>query len=295
MANRKSDEKTPSAAQALVQLAAYRIDLSPRHLEVVVDRLDEEFITELWQLSFLDSVNWKELGAPIGLVAAIRACLQEKEESNEIIDTLHSSSTTSLQLHTQSSTDPRYSEITTTDFDVSARHSTISSSIDNNSGSSNIKKRIVRTRSSECPKVSPAMGDLPPQSAHRRLSDRTETSFSTSGVSTLPSPMPPVKERVTTAATAAASDGDFDGKRRGSNDGKPAQPIRRETKIMDEAYLRSLDLSEGSAAAAEETPPPVTDLHPDKPKRRSTAIREEDEDSDVEVAEEEEGEEALKN
>ena len=291
MANRKVEEKTPSAAQALVQLAAYRIDLSPRHLQVVVDKLDEEFVTELWQLSFLDSINWKDLGAPIGLVAAIRACLQEKEESNEILDTLLSSSTTSIQL------DQRYSEITTSEFNTRASEYSISSSSSNNNNDNNNNNlrrgTLVRKRSSEIPKASRPMGDLPPQSAHRRLSDTTEMSYST-GATTLPSPMPTVRERIVVPPGGGIdrrgiSNEEQGGEgtiRRGSNEGNPVQPIRRQTRIMDESYLRALDLSDSNVEddvekeEEEEVAPVVSDL-PDKPKRRST------------IKEDEEGEEEL--
>jgi hypothetical protein len=71
--------ETPTPAQALVKLAAYRIDLNPSHLNVVLQKMDDEFVTGLWQLGFLDSINWQALGAPIGLVASVRASLQEKE------------------------------------------------------------------------------------------------------------------------------------------------------------------------------------------------------------------------
>lgn len=73
-----TDKMTTSSAAALVQIAAYRIDLPQMILRKILDRLQEEFIGEEWQLKFLDSHNWQALGAPMGLVAAVRSCLEEK-------------------------------------------------------------------------------------------------------------------------------------------------------------------------------------------------------------------------
>ena len=76
--------ETSSPAQALVRLAAYRIDLSPARLGCLFRRLDEEYVTEIWQLKSMDSLNWQILGAPLGVVTAVRACLQEEEKSGNI-------------------------------------------------------------------------------------------------------------------------------------------------------------------------------------------------------------------
>ena len=70
-----------SSAAALIQVAAYRIDLEPAIVDRVLLRLEEECIKEEWQLKFVDSCNWKQMGTPIGLQASIRSCLQEKDKS----------------------------------------------------------------------------------------------------------------------------------------------------------------------------------------------------------------------
>jgi hypothetical protein len=77
------EDTTPitSSAAALIQIAAYRIDLPHGTLERILDRLGDECIKEEWQLKFMDSYNWQALGAPIGLVAAVRSCLQGKTAS----------------------------------------------------------------------------------------------------------------------------------------------------------------------------------------------------------------------
>jgi hypothetical protein len=72
---------TTSSAAALIQIAAYRIDLPQGTLENILYRLREECIEEEWQLKFMDSYNWQALGAPIGLVATVRSCLQNKATS----------------------------------------------------------------------------------------------------------------------------------------------------------------------------------------------------------------------
>jgi hypothetical protein len=72
-----------SSAQTIVQLAAYRIDLHGQRLDAVMQRMDEESIHGIWQLNFLDSLNYQIMNFPIGLVASIRACLQDDELLSE--------------------------------------------------------------------------------------------------------------------------------------------------------------------------------------------------------------------
>ena len=77
----KGTKPITRSATALIQIAAYRIDLPQGTLDRILDRLREECIKEEWQLKFMDSYNWQALGAPIGLVAAVRSCLQDKATS----------------------------------------------------------------------------------------------------------------------------------------------------------------------------------------------------------------------
>jgi len=74
--------EVPSPAQALVQLSAYRIDFHGPRFSDLIRRLDEELVTEIWQLSQLDSINFQAMDVPIGLVASIRACLEDTHEPN---------------------------------------------------------------------------------------------------------------------------------------------------------------------------------------------------------------------
>lgn len=75
-----SNEMSSSAAQALVQTAAYRIDLNPSKLGIFLHAMDAELVTEMWQLQFMDFPSWREMGFPVGLIASIRAVLEEEEE-----------------------------------------------------------------------------------------------------------------------------------------------------------------------------------------------------------------------
>jgi WD40 repeat protein len=71
-----------SSAEAIVQDAAARIGLATDDSIVtnVYHRMKEELVKEEWQLQFIDSFQWKELGAPIGLVAAIRCVIAEQQQ-----------------------------------------------------------------------------------------------------------------------------------------------------------------------------------------------------------------------
>ena len=66
-----------SAAAAMILIAAYRVDIPQAIVQRVLKRLEEEFIGEEWQLEYMDSQNWKEVGAPLGLVMAVRHCFME--------------------------------------------------------------------------------------------------------------------------------------------------------------------------------------------------------------------------
>jgi hypothetical protein len=75
-----SDSSSPSslppsseAEMYLVQIAAdVGIDKNSAVLKVVCQRMKEEYLVSTWQLSVLDSYQWQQLGAPIGLAAAVR-------------------------------------------------------------------------------------------------------------------------------------------------------------------------------------------------------------------------------
>mmetsp|Transcript_12453 Transcript_12453/g.29679 ORF Transcript_12453/g.29679 Transcript_12453/m.29679 type:complete len:386 (+) Transcript_12453:86-1243(+) len=68
-----------SPAQTLVEMAAYRIDLDPSKVKFLLHIMKEELITETWQLHYMDSANWRDMGFPIGLVASIRRLMHEKD------------------------------------------------------------------------------------------------------------------------------------------------------------------------------------------------------------------------
>jgi len=73
----------PTSAQALVQAAAYRIDLDPSRLKILLQAMKEELVTETWQLNYMDFPSWREMGFPVGLIASIRAVKEEEEQELE--------------------------------------------------------------------------------------------------------------------------------------------------------------------------------------------------------------------
>lgn len=81
-AQNSGQDKQCSPAQTLVEVAAYRIDLQSSKLNHLLHILEEELITEVWQLHYLDSANWKDMGFPVGLVASIRRLINEKQRAD---------------------------------------------------------------------------------------------------------------------------------------------------------------------------------------------------------------------
>lgn len=224
--------KAPSPAQALVQLAAYRIDLNPSHLSRIVQKMDDEVVTELWQLKFLDSINWQGLGAPIGLVAAIRACLQEKEIAGSKI--LHAPSTATgaaaaSALATSSA--ERFSEIAN-DINGYIR-SPLTSGFQQKRRSTGMLPEfgepIFVSTSRSASRESLGGKDLPPQSAHRRGSG---AGSQTSNPRNLPVP-----------AAAAALDCSS------RHTLPPPQPERRKTLKVEGSGAPVIDESEADSFA----------------------------------------------
>jgi hypothetical protein len=72
-------------ADAIIHDAAVRIGLATTHLVVtsVCLRMKDELVQEEWQLAFIDSFQWKELGAPVGLVAAIRYIITHPQQEQQ--------------------------------------------------------------------------------------------------------------------------------------------------------------------------------------------------------------------
>jgi WD40 repeat protein len=72
-----------SPAEAIVYDAAVRIGLATANsaLQNVCNRMKQELVKEEWQLQFIDSFQWEKMGAPIGLVAAIRNIISQKEKT----------------------------------------------------------------------------------------------------------------------------------------------------------------------------------------------------------------------
>ena len=64
-----------SGAEDLVRTVGERIGLArkdPTRLNMICSKLEEEYIFDEIQLASLDSLQWKELNAPIGLATAVR-------------------------------------------------------------------------------------------------------------------------------------------------------------------------------------------------------------------------------
>ncbi|KAL3944976.1 MAG: hypothetical protein SGBAC_000952 [Bacillariaceae sp.] len=74
---------TPS--EQVVHKVAAIIGVDEDIVEKVCTRMDEEFVHQEWQLSALDASEWKALGAPIGLAAAIRklASLEDDADTSQ--------------------------------------------------------------------------------------------------------------------------------------------------------------------------------------------------------------------
>jgi hypothetical protein len=81
----KMADATNASAEAIVQDAAVRIGLAADNsaLQNVCNHMKQELVKEEWQLQFIDSFQWKELGAPIGLVAAIRVAILEQQQMKQ--------------------------------------------------------------------------------------------------------------------------------------------------------------------------------------------------------------------
>ena len=71
----RSSSRPLSEAGLIVTAAAERVEtVDPTD---ILTKMDQEKINEAWQLEFVDALQWQMLGAPVGLVAAIRRCLAE--------------------------------------------------------------------------------------------------------------------------------------------------------------------------------------------------------------------------
>ena len=89
-----------SVAASIVTTAAERIgDVDP---QPVIQNLSKEKVREDWQLEYLDSHQWQILGAPMGLVASIRRCLDERKQQRLSMQ----DSVSTLSLHQRMNTDP---------------------------------------------------------------------------------------------------------------------------------------------------------------------------------------------
>jgi hypothetical protein len=86
-----SSSSWSSSAQVVVQQAATQLGLlatptgdtndNNELLESICRRMREEHVDEKWQLELIDSFQWKELGAPIGLVAAVRSIISSTNDT----------------------------------------------------------------------------------------------------------------------------------------------------------------------------------------------------------------------
>lgn len=86
-------------AEALVRDAAARIGFAGGDLDAVCGLMEKEFVREAWQLPHIDSAQWCQLGAPIGLVAAVRHAVScgQGSELGIVEDSCGHSAAASLQ------------------------------------------------------------------------------------------------------------------------------------------------------------------------------------------------------
>ena len=146
-----------SEAGFIVMVAAERVEnLDPKD---ILAKMDQEKIKEAWQLEFVDALQWQMLGAPVGLVAAVRRCLAEQKatmrESISVYPTVHSVGTI------DSTRAPRRPNIVPPEtLEIAA---ILSSSPRLRSGQTNPAQIVSRSRSS-----------IPPIKPQRRSSDGLE-------------------------------------------------------------------------------------------------------------------------
>mmetsp|Transcript_29851 Transcript_29851/g.71744 ORF Transcript_29851/g.71744 Transcript_29851/m.71744 type:complete len:468 (-) Transcript_29851:3955-5358(-) len=73
---------TPS--EQVVRQVATIIGVEETIVDDVCQRMQEEFVLQEWQLSALDASEWKALGAPIGLAAAIRKLASVEDDGKSL-------------------------------------------------------------------------------------------------------------------------------------------------------------------------------------------------------------------
>ena len=71
------------SAQDVVMLAASRINIRQDQLDSVIQKMNDECVTEAWQIPHLDSFNWQRMSAPVGLVASVRVFVKENPELDD--------------------------------------------------------------------------------------------------------------------------------------------------------------------------------------------------------------------
>ncbi|CAJ1945570.1 unnamed protein product [Cylindrotheca closterium] len=68
----------PSSAERSVREVASRLGIP--NVEHVIQLMKQEYVVTDWQLSALDSFQWKSLGAPIGLAVAVHQIIQQEQQ-----------------------------------------------------------------------------------------------------------------------------------------------------------------------------------------------------------------------
>jgi len=71
----------PSSAEHSVRKVASRLGIP--NVEHVVEQMKQEYVLTDWQLSALDSFQWKSLGAPIGLAVAVHQIIQQQQQQQQ--------------------------------------------------------------------------------------------------------------------------------------------------------------------------------------------------------------------
>lgn len=88
----------------------------------VCNRMEEEFVLQEWQLSALDASEWKALGAPIGLAAAIRKLASVEDRTRE--SRTQNVSTSPSVISSRSPYAQRLTDATKGSFVASSNHNT---------------------------------------------------------------------------------------------------------------------------------------------------------------------------
>eukprot|EP00980_Cylindrotheca_fusiformis_P010744 scaffold2428_cov97-Cylindrotheca_fusiformis.AAC.3 len=87
------------SCEALVREAGEQIHLCPKKLNGILDRLEEEYISQSWQLESVSNEQWKTMGAPIGFVISLRSCIASRRTNSNVNNNVNTEKRRSCRRH----------------------------------------------------------------------------------------------------------------------------------------------------------------------------------------------------